>query len=308
MEALAVVLNEPRSLALRLVRLAEPGEDSVVVEVAHTGISSGTERLLWQGLMPSFPGMGYPLVPGYETVGTVVDSRSEALKPGDVVFVPGAKCYSDVRALFGGAASRVITAASRVHKVDEKSPEMTLLALAATAYHAVSVGGAPELILGHGVLGRLTARISIALGHAPPRVHEISKTRQDSSEYEVIHPDADAHYQYRTVTDASGDHDVLDPAIARIAEGGTVTLAGFYGARMSFAFPAAFMREAAIKVAAQWKPDDLTGVRRLLDAGKLSLSGLISHEAKSLDADAAYAIAFNDPDCLKMVLNWGSVH
>ncbi len=33
-----------------------------------------------------------------------------------------------------------------------------LTALAATAYHAIA-GGAPELIVGHGILGRLIARL-----------------------------------------------------------------------------------------------------------------------------------------------------
>jgi 3-hydroxyethyl bacteriochlorophyllide a dehydrogenase len=28
--------------------------------------------------MPSFPGMGYPLVPGYESVGRIVDAGADA--------------------------------------------------------------------------------------------------------------------------------------------------------------------------------------------------------------------------------------
>ena len=42
-----------------------------------------------------------------------------------------------------------------------------LLALAATAHHAVA-DHPPELIIGHGVLGRLLARITVALGHPAP--------------------------------------------------------------------------------------------------------------------------------------------
>ena len=43
-------------------------DDEIVVDVEFSGISTGTERLLWDGRMPPFPGMGYPLVPGYESV------------------------------------------------------------------------------------------------------------------------------------------------------------------------------------------------------------------------------------------------
>ncbi len=72
MEALAVVLNGPGDLAFRRLPLRPPTDADVVVDVAWSGISTGTERLLWQGRMPHFPGMGYPLVPGYEAVGRIV--------------------------------------------------------------------------------------------------------------------------------------------------------------------------------------------------------------------------------------------
>lgn len=98
METVAVVLEQPGNLALRTVTMREPEADDIVVDVTWTGVSSGTERLLWSGRMPHFPGMGYPLVPGYETVGRV--SRSgHGFREGDEVFVPGANSYTSVRGL-----------------------------------------------------------------------------------------------------------------------------------------------------------------------------------------------------------------
>jgi 3-hydroxyethyl bacteriochlorophyllide a dehydrogenase len=59
--------------------------------------------------MPDFPGMGYPLVPGYETVGEVIEAGPErGFTVGQRVFAPGATCYGDVRGLFGGAASHLV--------------------------------------------------------------------------------------------------------------------------------------------------------------------------------------------------------
>ena len=69
MNTLAVVLEEPERLVLSRLPLPEPGEEDVVVDIEWSGISTGTERLLWSGRMPPFPGLGYPLVPGYESVG-----------------------------------------------------------------------------------------------------------------------------------------------------------------------------------------------------------------------------------------------
>mgnify|MGYP002648882625 CR=1 FL=1 len=65
-------------------------EGDAVVAVSWSGISTGTEKLLWTGRMPSFPGMGYPLVPGYESVGTVIETvAGSGLRVGQTVFVPG---------------------------------------------------------------------------------------------------------------------------------------------------------------------------------------------------------------------------
>ena len=55
METVAVVLEQPGKLALRTVSLQEPGADDMVVDAVWSGISSGTERLLWAGRMPHCP-------------------------------------------------------------------------------------------------------------------------------------------------------------------------------------------------------------------------------------------------------------
>ena len=69
MKTNAVILSGPKDLALGAVALMRPAAGDVVVAVAHSGISTGTEKLFWSGTMPPFPGMGYPLVPGYEAAG-----------------------------------------------------------------------------------------------------------------------------------------------------------------------------------------------------------------------------------------------
>ena len=64
------------------------------------------------------------------------------------------------------------------------------------------------------------------------------------------------------------------------------------------------MREARLRIAAQWQPSDLQAVRDMSRDGTLSLDGLITHRCQATQADAAYRTAFGDPGCLKMVLDW----
>ncbi len=306
MEALAVVLNRPESLSVSRIGLTPPGEADVVVEIAWSGISTGTERLLWQGRMPAFPGMGYPLVPGYESVGQIVAAGpGNEKRVGDTVFVPGATCFGDIRGLFGGAASRLVVPSARAVPIDQTLGERgVLMALAATARHVIA-SSVPDLIVGHGVVGRLLARLVLAAGGAPPVVWEVNPQRMGGAlGYQVLHPDSDTSRRYRCICDASGDPGLLDTLIGRLAPGGEIVLAGFYADRLSFGFPMAFMREVRLRVAAQWQPDDLETAHRLIGEGRLSLDGLITHRAEALQADAAYRTAFGDPACLKMILDW----
>jgi 3-hydroxyethyl bacteriochlorophyllide a dehydrogenase len=310
MDTVAVVLNRPEHITLSRLDLSPPGDEDVVVDVEWSGISTGTERLLWSGRMPAFPGMGYPLVPGYESVGRIASVGPCANgRVGQRVFIPGANCFGPVRGLFGGSASRLVVPGSRVVGIDEQLGEQgVLLALAATAHHAAVYPGAvlPDLIIGHGVLGRLLARIVVALG-GEPTVWEVNPDRaQGSAGYEVVDPSADGRRNYRSICDVSGDPKLLDSLIGRLAPGGEIVLAGFYSEPLSFDFAPAFMREARIRVAAQWQKADLAVVRDMVETGRLALDGLITHRRDALAAESAYRVAFHDPACLKMVLDWRS--
>jgi 3-hydroxyethyl bacteriochlorophyllide a dehydrogenase len=312
MKSLAVVLEEPERLTLSSLALDEPTSSDVVVETRWTGVSTGTERLLYTGRMPMFPGMGYPLVPGYETVGEVVSSGPDSGVPvGAHVFVPGAHCFGPVRGLHGGSASRLVVPGARVVRFNADPGENgVLLALAATALHAVNIaerGAGPTLIVGHGALGRLLARISLALGGPAPIVWEKNLTRADGADgYSVVSPDQDDRRNYETIIDVSGDASLLDKLIQRLAPRGKIVLAGFYDT-VSFAFAPAFMREASIRIAAQWSKGDLEGVLALVDKGVLSLEGLITHRFAAKAAPEAYSLAFSDPSCVKMVLDWSAI-
>lgn len=309
MQTKAVLLDAPGSLALDCLTLNDPGDGDVVVRIDFSGISTGTEKLFYTGKMPPFPGMGYPLVPGYESFGEVMEAgKCSGLRAGQTVFVPGADCYGPVRGLFGGAARTIVTGGDRVVPVSAGlGAEGALLALAATARHAVAAPGSelPDLIVGHGVLGRLIARITLAAGGRAPTVWDLDEARRAGAVgYTTCHPDEDTRRDYRNIFDVSGDPTILNTLIGRLAKGGEIVLAGFYSDPLSFAFPPAFMKEARIRVAAEWNRADMLATRMLIEEGALSLGGLITHTADATDATRAYATAFGDPACLKMILDW----
>jgi 3-hydroxyethyl bacteriochlorophyllide a dehydrogenase len=82
-----------------------------------------------------------------------------------------------------------------------------------------------------------------------------------------------------------------------------VVLAGFYDS-LTFNFVPAFLREARLRVAAEWRAEDLQRVVDMTNAGTLRLDGIITHRSDAADACQAYPVAFSDPECVKMVLDW----
>ena len=306
----AVVMTEPGSLAIKPVDLKNPSKEDVVIEINYSGISTGTEKLFYNGKMPQFPGMGYPLVPGYESTGEVVQAPEDSsIKVGDVVFVPGADCYSgSVKSLFGGAARMIISAPNRLIKIDSTMGcSGALFALAATARHAIAGFGnkMPDVIVGHGVLGRLLARLVVLAGEKPPIVWEKNILRHSGAiDYEVVLPEYDERSDYDCIFDVSGDSEILDSLIGRVRKGGEVVLAGFYPERLGFGFAQAFLKEVSLRVSAEFTPEDVATTKLLIEDGSLSFDGLISDVYSSTEASKAYNIAFNNAECLKMVLDW----
>jgi 3-hydroxyethyl bacteriochlorophyllide a dehydrogenase len=307
LDAQAIIIREPKQVELGRLALADPGEADVVVDVAYSGISSGTEKLFWSGEMPPFPGMGYPLVPGYESVGRVVEAGAAAsARVGEFVFVPGASCFGPVRGLFGASASKLVVPAARAVTLDEGLGERgVLLALAATAWHASAGAAQPELIIGHGVVGRLLARIAVLAGGCPT-VWETTASRRDGADgYIVCAPEQDTRRDYKVIYDASGDAGILDTLMSRLAPGGEIVLAGFYS-KIGFAFAPAFMREARLRIAAQWQPADLAAVKEHAQSGALNLDGLITHHAPASTAGTLYQTAFETSSCLKLIIDWSA--
>jgi 3-hydroxyethyl bacteriochlorophyllide a dehydrogenase len=231
-----------------------------------------------------------------------------------MVFVPGANCFAGVKSMYGGAASRLVVSDQLVLPVsDQLGVDAVLLALAATAYHAVSGGGAhepftpPDLIIGHGVMGRLLARLTVAAGCPAPTVWEThAEVAKGAQGYSVIRPEDDPRRDYQAIYDVNGDAGDLDHLVQRIRPGGEIVLAGYYKNGLQFSYPTAFNREARIRVAAEWKRSDLLAVNQLVNNGQLSLKGLVTHVQAFHSANAAYTTAFGDVSCLKMVLDWSA--
>jgi 3-hydroxyethyl bacteriochlorophyllide a dehydrogenase len=211
-----------------------------------------------------------------------------------------------------GAAARVVTDARRVTPIDAGlGPEGALLALAATARHAMAGVHTeePDLIVGHGVLGRLLARLALAAGVPAPTVWEIDPGRMGGAAgYEVVHPDNDPRRDYHAIYDASGDPKLLDHA-DRTSRQGRRSRAwpGFYAPNRcpSHSRPRSCVRRGSGSrrngPAMIWSPR-----ATLIDHGALSpRQSHLAHRSEPRPTPRTLTRRRStDPACLKMILNW----
>jgi 3-hydroxyethyl bacteriochlorophyllide a dehydrogenase len=308
----AVVLEAPEQLVLSQLALDPAGDADLVVDIDFSGISTGTEKLLWTGRMPTFPGMGYPLVPGYESVGRVVAAGPQGAASGwRPVFVPGARCFGPVRGLFGGAASRLVVGDERVYNIDPAWAKRRCCWLWRPRRTTRCRGVAnatpswqPDLIIGHGVLGRLLARLTVAAGLPPPTVWETNATRAEGDfGYAVIHPETDTRRDYRAIYDVSGDVRILDTVMPAWPRGAKSCWPAFTPSRCH----STSRRPSCAKPPSVPLPNGSAPTcwpsRNWPSPARCAWTA--SSPTRSVpERPDAYRTAFGDAACLKMVLDW----
>jgi 3-hydroxyethyl bacteriochlorophyllide a dehydrogenase len=315
MNARAVVFEEAGRAELRSVELRECGPDEVVVETGFSSISSGTERLLYNGKLPGMPHLRYPLVPGYEAAGTVVSVGSDVsdIVVGDEVFVGGSMCYADVAAAFGGQSSRTIKRAAQAVPLHGIAlAHAPLLALAATSLHGVRrLGDVAEqrvAVLGMGAVGQLAASFLIAAGAHVIAVDRSPERLATANAHEKIDVSGAPLEEMLTVpvqhvVEATGISSELARCARIMQLGGKIVLLSYYDA-LETPFMDLFVKEATLLVSREWAFDDLLAARDMVASGAVGLGALAAHVVPIERYAAAYDTAFNDPSILKVVLQW----
>jgi bacteriochlorophyllide a dehydrogenase len=313
MQTQAIVIPEAGKLELRQVALSAPGPADVVIETAYTSISAGTERMLLGGRMPH-PMLSFPVVPGYETVGRVVGVGADAPPSleGAWVYVGGARCFEGVNPAWGGQSRHLIIDHQRVVPLGGVDPRHgVLLALSATAMHGVDLLGLREgqraLVLGQGPVGQIAARLLRARGQWVAAVDRVASRLGRSSADLIVDAGGDLREQVGAPVDAiieaTGSMAALAQALPLLAEGGTILLLGYYD-ELRVPYMPLFLKQARLLTAREWAPGDLARCRDLLETGALDVSGLLTHRMPIAAYQEAYRVALEEPECLKLVLEW----
>lgn len=319
MKTKAIVIPAADTIELRKVELKPLGADDVLIRTALTSVSAGTERMLLKGVMPH-PMLQFPVVPGYETVGEVIEAGENAQDwLGKRVYVGGNYGFVGVNPAFGGQSAHIVAPTSHLTDLQTLTDEQgVLLALAATALHGVDVANVQTfersnvLILGQGIVGQLAARF-VRMHARGATVHVTDKVESRlrlSVADEVMSatppppgPPSPGTYTYDVLIDATGKMDAITPRLMSVKKGGRVVLLGYYD-KIELPYMPIFLRELTLVSSMQWAPGDLVRARDAIAGSEIEVRSLITHCMNVADAPKAFDIAFNEPDCVKMILNW----
>jgi len=220
----------PRSVEIREVPAPRPSAGEVLVRTLCSGISGGTERLVYRGEVPSDLALddtldtlggtfSYPFAYGYACVGEVAES-------GQAVFA-----FHPHQDVFTARADDLIP----LPAIDARSA--TLFPLVETALQVTLDAGTGYrdrvIVLGAGVLGLLTSLLLQRSGWQPLLAEPQAWRRVFAGSLGAIAaaPEELVDENVPLVIDASGNPDAPAMALNMLAHEGTLLIASWFGTK-----------------------------------------------------------------------------
>ena len=314
------------------VQLPEVGENDILIRTHYSGVSAGTDGWIWQ---KKFANTKFPLVPGYQKTGTVVDkgAKVRGYKIGDRVFDFTTRLAPKEKynVMWGGHTEYSVVdttdfeAGRRMFKLPPNADmaESSLSVLLGTPLHGVDViGGITKgevvLVMGLGLIGqgacqtaRLRGATVIAADLADSRVKKAKRfsadvgvncARQDLEKTVRKHKEEGVDL----LIDTTGSAKALNVAIPLVRRHGRVSLQGYYPGVTGIDLLMPHVNELTFHCPCDCDPEG--ALRRgaaLMAQRKCNFRSLITHRTKPEDCQDVYKMLRYRPDeALGVVFKW----
>jgi 2-desacetyl-2-hydroxyethyl bacteriochlorophyllide A dehydrogenase len=324
----AVVIEQPGTVSVQQVDDPTAGPREVVVKVAACGIC-GTDLHLLEGESPL---ARYPLVPGHEFCGEVVDVGPgvEYLKVGNFVAVdPNLPCghchyckagrenlcenYQAIGVTVPGACAELVAApAANAVLLPADLPRAwgTLVEPLSCAVHGFDRLGARladrYLIYGAGTMGLLMAQLAQRAGAITVDVVDLKESRLPvakrlgADRTAMSADELDRPEGWEVVIDATGVVGAIEDGLRRVARGGTFLMFGVTPAEATATFsPFRIYNEEINVIGSMAVLHSFERARDLLVGGAIDAAAMITHNMALENYEAAIA-AFRSGAGLKI--------
>lgn len=332
----AIVFRKVNEMTLEQVPIPEPAPHQVLVAIKACGIC-GTDPHILHGVWPG----GFPLIPGHEAAGEVVQlgSNVQKLKQGDRVAIdPNVFCgYCGfcqrgkvhlcqnqkpfgVFAPGGFAEYAVISETHALRIPDNMSyeegamaePAACCLRGAEMARYAV---GDSVLIHGVGAIGNMNMQYARSCGATTIIVSDPVASRRETAlalgaDYAFDPLSGDVYGEVRKILpdgpdiimDCAGQTRIVEEAVKRVSRGGKVIAFGVSPADEYAMISPAYVNDNEITICGSYNnPYTQSSSIQAIAAGRLNVKALISHRFRLDDYKNAFE-SFGTEGTLKIVM------
>ena len=329
MRVKAVVFPKPNKYELRELNLPDIENDEILVRVKYSGVSVGTERWI---LSNKCEGLKYPVIPGYQSVGEVIQAGKDVdeYSEGDKVFVPLSRhpqgyhdtachmsyliCKGYLRAGYNSPLKL---------ELNFKEKEIALLTLATVGYNGVSwknvvSRGDVVVVIGQGMIGQMAAqhakirgaRKVITSDFIPKRVElsakysaDIAVNAKEANLSELVKKEAPEGVN--VVIESVGIPENIVESAQLIKYGEKMMLLGAYHGTSEIKWRKIHPRRITIYTTDCYIREEQMATLKLIQEGRLKISPLITHELTINDATKAYDMMLNNPEkMLGVIIKW----
>jgi 2-desacetyl-2-hydroxyethyl bacteriochlorophyllide A dehydrogenase len=315
MPSSAIVYTKPNKLDFLPIVSAPLSDQAIRIRTIATSISSGVERFLLTGKSITRKELKFPVVPGSECIGEVIEVGSSVagVELGEYVYAWRSEFWQEVQSVFGCQAESVIAKEGDflpLRRLPEESDVLIgLLADALSAVNKLDLARTERiLILGLGALGLTIAEVLDSRAFKEVDACDMFVQRGDLASVRDVALDLsdftpDYNNRYDAIIECTGRLLLLEPALRLLKPQGTFLLTGTYEV-MKTDYRLLQDKEPQMIFSAITPYDEKLTAKTLLETNAVNVARFLTHRFPIAQYEVAYDVALNQPECIKTSLLW----
>ncbi len=311
----AIVYTKSNKLDFLPITSGPLSANEIRVRTIATSISAGIERFLLTGKSVTRKELKFPVVPGSECIGEVIEvgEQVQSVTLGEYVYVWKSERWEAVQSVFGCQAESVIAKEGDFLPL-RRDPEendllIGLLADALSAVNKLDLAHTERiLILGLGALGLTIAEVLHSRAFKDVDACEQFIQRGDlacARDIALALSDftADYHDRYDVIIESTGRLLLLEPALRLLKPQGKFLLTGTYDI-MKLDYRLLQDKEPQLIFSAVSQYNDKLTAKTLIETHAVNVARFLTHRFPITQYEVGYDVALNSPDCIKTSLLW----
>ncbi len=311
----AIVYTKSNKLDFLPIVSAPLSDRDIRVRTVATSITAGMERFLLTGKSITRKELKFPVVPGSECIGEVIEVGSgvQGVKPGEYVYAWRSERWEEVQSVFGCQAESLIVSEGDFLPLkrvpEERDVLIGLLADALSAVDKLDLASTERiLILGLGALGLTIADVLHYYGFTAVDACDLFIQRGDLAfacdiAFNLDDFTSDYNNRYDVIIESTGRLLLLEAALRLLKPQGKFLLCGTYDV-MKTDYRLLQDKEPQLIFSSVTTFAHRERAKTLIETHAIDVARFLTHRFPISQYAVAYDVALNRPECIKISLLW----